>query len=344
MAPASDAALAGARGRIGGVLRYAVVGTGAVGGFYGIRLAHAGASVQFLVRTGADLVRARGLDLTSPEGNVHLAGVAVAARWDELDPCDVLLVAVKATANEAVLTELTRHAGRLLGDGGSVLLVQNGIGAESRYAAAAAGREVLGGLAFLCAQRTGPCSVAHLDYGPLTLAAHTADERPAGISPRMREVAEDLAAAGIACPLDEDLVRARWRKLMWNVPFNPLSVILDATTDALVADPKSLALIRTVMAEVAAVAAAEGHALPDGLIDELLAATARMAPYATSMKLDAEAGRPLEVDVLLAEPLRRARRAEVAMPSVAVLHEQLAFLDRRIAAQASTRNLGRQDR
>jgi 2-dehydropantoate 2-reductase len=317
------------------VLRYAVVGAGAVGGFYGIRLAHAGASVQFLVRTGADLVRARGLGLISPEGDIHLDDVPVAAGWGELDPCDVLLVAVKATANEAVLAELARHAGRLLGDSGTVLLVQNGIGAEPGYAAAAGGREVLGGLAFLCAQRTGPCSVAHLDYGPLTLAAHTADERPAGISPRMREVAEDLAVAGIACPLDEDLVRARWRKLMWNVPFNPLSVILDATTDALVADPASLALIRALMAEVAAVAAAEGHSLPEGLADDLLAATARMAPYATSMKLDADAGRPLEVDVMLAEPLRRARRAGVVMPSVAVLHEQLAFLDRRIGARAA---------
>jgi 2-dehydropantoate 2-reductase len=325
------------------VLRYAVIGSGAVGGFYGIRLAHAGAHVQFLVRTSTDLVRARGLDLTSPEGDLHLADVAVASGWAELDPCDVLLVAVKATANEAVLAELAGHADRLLGDSGTVLLVQNGIGAEPGYAAAAGGREVLGGLAFLCAQRTGPCSVAHLDFGPLTVAAHTADERPGGVSPRMRQVAEDLASAGIACLLDEDLVRARWRKLMWNVPFNPLSVILDATTDALMADPATVALIRTLMAEVAAVAAAEGHALPDGLSAELLAATARMAPYATSMKLDADAGRPLEVDVMLAEPLRRARRVGVAMPSVAVLHEQLAFLDRRLAAWTAARHDGGQD-
>jgi 2-dehydropantoate 2-reductase len=89
------------------------------------------------------------------------------------------------------------------------------------------------------------------------------------------------------------------------------------------------------MGEVAAVAAAEGHALPEGLGEDLLAATARMAPYATSMKLDADAGRPLEVDVMLAEPLRRAHRVGTAMPSVAVLHEQLAFFDRRIVARTA---------
>jgi 2-dehydropantoate 2-reductase len=83
------------------------------------------------------------------------------------------------------------------------------------------------------------------------------------------------------------------------------------------------------MTEVAAAAAAEGRELPASLIEDLLATTARMAPYATSMKLDADAGRPMEVEAMLAEPLRRAERAGVAMPGVAVLHHQLAFLDRR---------------
>jgi 2-dehydropantoate 2-reductase len=131
--------------------------------------------------------------------------------------------------------------------------------------------------------------------------------------------------------LDEDLVRARWRKLLWNIGFNPLSVILDATTDELMADPDTVVLIRTLMTEVAGAAAAEGRELPQGLIEDLLAITARMTPYATSMKLDADAGRPMEVEVMLAEPLRRAERAGVPMPSVAVLHCQLAFLDARRA-------------
>jgi len=312
------------------VLRYAVVGSGAVGGFYGIRLAHAGADVQFLFRTeaDADAVRALGLDLRSPDGDLLLEDVHVARDWAQLIPCDVLVVAVKATSNADVLAHLAEHADRLLAPDGGILLVQNGIGVEPGFAAAAPGREVLGGLAFLCAHRIGPRQVEHLDYGTLTIAAHAAEDAAAGVTPLMRAIAADLDSAGTRAVLDEDLVRARWRKLMWNIPFNPLSVILDATTDELVADPATLALIRTLMAEVAAAAAAEGRELPPTLIDDLVAATARMAPYATSMKLDADAGRPMEVDVMLAEPLRRAARAGVAMPSVAVLHSQLAFLDR----------------
>jgi 2-dehydropantoate 2-reductase len=317
------------------VLRYAVVGAGAVGCFYGIRLAAAGADVQFLVRRDADAVRASGLTLTSPEGDLHLAAPRVASGWSALEPCDVLLVATKATANREVLGELAVHADRLLGPDGAVLLVQNGIGCEPAYARAVGGREVLGGLAFLCAQRRGPGVVAHLDYGALTIAAHAPGEVAAGVTARMRAIAGDLATGGTPALLDDDLVRARWRKLMWNVPFNPLSVILDASTAELMGDPATVALVARTMAEVAAVAAAEGRALPGTIVDDLLAATARMAPYDTSMKLDADAGRPLEVDVMLAEPLRRAARAGVAMPTVAALHDQLAFLDRRIATRGA---------
>jgi 2-dehydropantoate 2-reductase len=315
------------------VLRYAVVGAGAVGCFYGIRLAAAGADVQFLLRHDVDVVRAMGLTLTSPEGDLHLAVPRIAASWAQLEPCDVLLVATKATANARVLAELAGQADRLLGVDGTVLLVQNGIGCEPAFAQAAGGRAVLGGLAFLCAQRRSPGVVAHLDFGALTLAAHAPGERPAGVTDRMRSVQADLALASTPALLDDDLVRARWRKLMWNVPFNPLSVILDASTAELMADPATVALVGRVMAEVAGAAAAEGRPLPDALVADLLAATARMAPYETSMKLDADAGRPLEVEVMLAEPLRRAERAGVAMPTVAALHDQLAFLDRRIAGR-----------
>lgn len=316
------------------MLHYAVVGAGAVGCFYGVRLAAAGAEVQFLVRTGAEDVRTHGLDLTSPEGDIHLDDVAVASDWSELDPCDILIVAVKATANADVLTHLAEHAERVLAPGSGILLIQNGIGVEPSYAAAAPGREVLGGLAFLCAQRTGPRRVAHLDFGALTIAAHAPGDAAAGVTPLMRAIAADLAAARTAALLDDDLIRARWRKLLWNIGFNPLSVILDATTDELMADQDTVALIRALMGEVAAASAADGRELPPELIDDLLAATARMAPYATSMKLDADAGRAMEVEVMLAEPLRRAERVGVPMPGVAVLHRELAFLDARIAGNA----------
>lgn len=316
------------------MLRYAVVGSGAVGCFYGIRLANAGADVQFLLRSGLAEVRGRGMELKSPDGDIRLARPRLAGSWPELEPCDVLVVAVKATANADVIAHLVRHAGRLIVPGGGVLLVQNGIGAEPAFAAAA-GCPVLGGLAFLCANRVRPGVVRHLDFGALTIAAHDPSGEAAGVTALMRAVAADLERAGTKVHLDTDLIRARWRKLMWNIPFNPLSVILDATTDELMGDTDTVELVRVIMAEVAAAAVADGRALPGDLIDDLLVATARMAPYATSMKLDADAGRPLEVDAMLAEPLRRAARTGTPMPSVSVLHRELAFLDARAQRRSS---------
>jgi 2-dehydropantoate 2-reductase len=241
-------------------------------------------------------------------------------------------VAVKATANDEVLPLLAEHADRLLAPDGAVLVVQNGMGAEPRYAEAAPGRHVLGGLAFLCARRQGARAVEHLGFGALTIAALAACG-PAGILPVMSAIVADLERARTEAHLEEDLDRARWRKLMWNIPFNPLSVILGATTDELMADPHTVQLVRSVMSEIAGAAAAEGRALPEDLAGNLLEATAAMAAYATSMRLDADAGRPMEVDAMLGEPLRRGARAGVSMPSVAVLHRQLSVLDRRNAQQ-----------
>lgn len=312
-------------------MSYAVVGSGAVGLFYGIQLAAGGADVTFLERRAAEDVRTRGLLLRSPRGDRSLPEPRIARRWEELDRCDVLLVATKTTANADVVAQLARHADRVLADDGCVLLIQNGIGAEAAFAAAAAGRDVLAGLAFLCARRIDPGVVEHLDYGTLTLAHHAADEVASGITPTMQRVAADLRAGGVEVTLDEDLVRARWRKLMWNLPFNPLSVLLDTSTDELVGDPDTLALVRGLMAEVAAVASAEGHALPPGLGDDLIAATTSMTPYETSMKLDADAGRPLEVDAIVGEPVRRAQRAGVAVPRTETLLHLLEFADRRLS-------------
>jgi 2-dehydropantoate 2-reductase len=315
------------------VRRYAVVGSGAVGLFYGIQLAVGGAEVTFLDRRGAQAIRSRGVVIHSPRGDLSVTRPSVAAGWDELSPCDVLLVATKATANADVLEDLTRHADRVLPAGGAVLLIQNGIGAESGFAAAAPGRDVLAGLAFLGARRTEPGVVEHLGYGTLTLAHYRADEGPAGVTVAMNQIADDLRAGGVEVVLDDDLVRARWQKLMWNLPFNPLSVLLDASTHELVGDPDAAALVRALMAEVVEIAAAEGHPLPGGLAEILVAATTTMAPYDTSMRVDADAGRPLEVETIVGEPVRRAHRAGVPVPRAEMLLSLLRFTDRRLAVR-----------
>jgi 2-dehydropantoate 2-reductase len=306
---------------------YAIVGVGGVGGFYGIHLARSGAEVHFLLRSAPR--DAEALELQSPDGRYtvrHGRDCYLHHDWRELPQVDVVLVAVKATANDAVAP----RTAQLVRPGGAVLLVQNGIDAEPEYAAALpADIDVLGGLAFLASHRAAPTRFVHVDYGALTIGRYQEGYRPAGSSPALQAIAADLARAGVPVITADDLLAARWQKLVWNIPFNGLSVLLQARTDALMADPSSAALARSLMAEVLAAAADDGRELAPGLIEEMLAVTRTMRSYAPSMLLDFAHGRPLELQAMYRAPLRRAARAGARMERTAMLADALEFLDAR---------------
>ena len=306
---------------------YAIVGVGGVGGFYGIHLARSGAEVHFLLRSAPR--DAEVLQLQSPDGIFEVRDgrdCFLHHDWNDVPRVDVVLVAVKATANDAVVARVAE----LVGPGGAVLLVQNGIYAEPRYAAALPEDvDVLGGLAFLASHRAAPTRFVHVDYGALTIGRYQQGYRPAGSSPALQAIAADLARSGVPVITADDLLAARWQKLVWNIPFNGLSVLLQARTDALMADPSSAALARSLMAEVLAAAAADGRELPPDLAEEMLAVTRTMRSYAPSMLLDFAHGRPLELQAMYRAPLRRAARAGGRMQRTAMLADALEFLDAR---------------
>ena len=305
--------------------RYAIIGTGAVGGFYGARLARAGLDVHFLLHGDYDHVRAHGLVVESAEGDFALERVQAYARAADLPPADVTVVALKTTQNHR-LAELL--PGSLVGEG-AVLVLQNGLGNEAEAAAAAGHDRVTGGLCFLCANKVGPGHIQHLDYGFVTLADYAADGRPRGVTDRMRAIAADFEAAGIRTEFADDLVLARWRKLVWNVPFNGLSVVLDATSAELMADPDTRRLAEELMREVAEGAGACGRPIDDAFIRHMLDLTRKMKPYRTSMKIDCDLGRPMEVEAIFGRPLRAARKAGAACPRIAALCAALRFIDAR---------------
>lgn len=306
---------------------YAIVGTGAVGGYYGALLQRAGHAVHFLLRSDVEHVRRHGLVVESKNGDFALPHVNAYSRPAEMPACDVVVVALKTTQN-ALLGQLLPP---LLKDDGVVLTLQNGLGPEEEAAAVVGPGRVLGGLCFLCSNKVGPGHIRHLDYGKITLGEYVADPTapPAGITPRLRAVAGDLYRAGVEVEPAEDLLAARWRKLVWNVPFNGLSVLLDATTDELVRDPHSLAVVERLMQEVAGGSAAFGRPIPEEFLRRMLAMTRAMAPYRTSMKIDYDERRPMEVEAIFGSPVRAARQAGFDPVLMAGLYQGLSFLDAR---------------
>jgi 2-dehydropantoate 2-reductase len=205
-------------------------------------------------------------------------------------------------------------------------MFQNGLGAEEEAARVVPGVTVLGGLCFVCSLQVGRGHIRHVDYGAVTVAEHRADGAPAGVTPAVEGLVADLVAAGVRATAQPDLVLARWKKLVWNIPYNGLSVVLDAGTDELMGDPATRALVHQLMREVQAGAASQGRAIDEAFVDQMLADTEAMTPYRTSMRLDFDQARPLELDAIYRTPLERAGGV---MPRTDALCRQLAFLDAR---------------
>ncbi|MFP6665549.1 MAG: putative 2-dehydropantoate 2-reductase [Deltaproteobacteria bacterium] len=298
---------------------YTVLGTGALGGYYGARLHHGGVRVRFLLHSDFAHVRRHGLRVESPEGDFSIAKPEIYAAPTDLPPSDVVLVCLKSTGN-AQLPELIPPA---VGKSGVVVVMQNGLGIEEEIAAFLPQHRIFGGLSFLCSNKVGPGHIRHSDYGQVRFGEYLPGGASAGISACMRAMGADFERAGIPVVLEEDLATARWKKLVWNIPYNGLCALRDCPTDALMKDPQDHALIAELMHEVRAVAAAAGVAIAASFQAAMFENTAAMGAYLPSMLLDRRGGRPLEIDAIYAAPLAVARRHGVACPRMEELHSAL---------------------
>ncbi|MDR0817810.1 MAG: 2-dehydropantoate 2-reductase [Clostridiales Family XIII bacterium] len=286
------------------ILDIAIIGTGGIGGYYGARLAHGGHRVHFLLHTEYDYVRTHGLTVDSCYGDFSLEHPLVYNDVRDMPPCDLICVCVKATANEAVFRTLTpilktgtgaaAATGQGPGAGATdILLLQNGFGYEQALGELYPDHAVYGGMCFICSFRDGPGVIRHISYGKVTLAALDPDNTDG-----LAGLAKVFTDEGIGTETINDLLTGRWRKLVWNIPYNGLCVIMDCKTDFLATDPDMRAAVRAIMEEILAAAEACGTNIPAGFVDEMILSTDNMPPYEPSMRLDHLAGRPLETEAI----------------------------------------------
>ena len=326
-------------------VKIAVVGCGAVGSYYGGKLARGGHEVHFLLRSDYEVVRRQGVMIRSPEGDFQVQPQC-AQRPEEIGPADVVLIGLKTTANEAFAKLLPP----LVGSSTAVLTLQNGLGNEEDLARLFPVEQIMGGLCFVCLNRVASGVIQHIGYGQVVLGEF--QRRP---EPRTHDLAAQFCDAGVPCTITDNLARAHWQKLVWNIPFNGLGVASAAgyealvapqsallapqshlprvaatlTTDQLLADARWAQLVRELMLEVIAAARALGFDIRDALADKQIERTRTMGAYRASTLIDFERGQPLELQSLFLEPLRQATRAGVTMPRLAALCSVLKELDRR---------------
>lgn len=307
---------------------YAIIGTGAMGGLYGGLLARSGFEVHFLANSDAQHIAEKGLQVESPLGDFHLQNVNVYPDISQMPSCDVTVVALKSTHNHLLSTILpvtTR-------DGGIVLVLQNGLDVEADSTRVVGEERVLGGCCFLCSNKVGPGHIRHLDYGRIAFGEYLADPygKPApGVTDRVQRIEAELRDAGIDAEATDDLVLTRWKKLMWNIPFNGLSVALDASTDEIMKQEDSLKLSEAIIREVHTAAVGLGVPVPESWIQKQIDATKKMVPYDASMRLDYRFGRPMELDAIFTNPIAAAAAAGIKMPLVGMMLQQLRFLNER---------------
>lgn len=296
---------------------YAVLGTGAMGGYYGANLNRVGHEVHFLFHHDAEYVRKHGLRMESPNGDFELPKVYAYSAVKDMPRCDVVCIGVKSTHNH-LLSELLPP---VVKPGGSVLVMQNGLGMEEGIAPVVPECTVIGVQCYLCSNKVGPGHIRHIDYGRITMGAWGEPDQN-----RMEAIAADFRSAGIPADITPDLATARWKKLAWNIPYNGLCVVLDTTTDKLMNDPQARDLVTRILTEVVQGAQACGCDVADNYVNEMLEFTDKMAPYLPSMKLDYDAGAPMEIEYMYRKPLEAARRAGVELPHIGMLYDQLRFL------------------
>ncbi|NEP86999.1 MAG: putative 2-dehydropantoate 2-reductase [Okeania sp. SIO2C2] len=302
---------------------YSIIGAGAVGGLYGAKLQKAGHKVSFLLRNDYYHVVEKGLIIESVDGDFTLPEVDAYNDVKKMPSSDVIIVALKATQNH-LLPELLLP---LANKNTVVLLLQNGINIEPEISQIIGSNALIGGLCFVCSNKVGAGKICHLDYGTITIGQYFTNNRPAGITEQMREIAQDFEQANIPIELSEDLLLARWKKLVWNIPYNGLSVVLNARTDEIMANTDTRFLVEKLMWEVAAGAKSCGRIIDDRFIQKMLDHTEKMKPYLTSMKLDYDRKKPLEIEAILGNPLRMAKEYGVDLPMISLLYRQLKFLD-----------------
>ncbi len=304
---------------MGNGFRIAVVGSGAIGSYYGAKLAHAGSDVHFLMRGDLDEIKRSGLQIRGRGENFRVGKVNCYHSASEIGPCDLVLIALKATAN-ADLVDLIPP---LLRERTMLLTLQNGLGNEEFLAHRFGAERVLGGLCFICLSRTSQTTVERYDYGHIVLGEF---ERPP--QSRTYQVAAEFQRGGVECTVAGNLALERWRKLVWNIPFNGLSILAGGIdTGDILANDNLRRITRALMDEVIMAANKCGYALPSSETEEQIERTEMMDGYKPSTLRDWEAGRPLEIDAVWGEPLRRAVAAGAQMPRLEMVYALLKVLD-----------------
>ncbi|MFN3246460.1 MAG: ketopantoate reductase family protein, partial [Leptonema sp. (in: bacteria)] len=297
---------------------------GAVGGFYGAKLQHAGYQVEYLSK----FLNSGRLKIKSIWGDFEVS-IKVFDDTKKMQIPDLIIVSTKLLPDIPMI-EIIQP---LLKENSLILFLQNGINQEEKFYSFINKNKlykkmnlvILGGLAFTCINRISPKEIHHIDYGKIKIGALLKEHQR-----EAKKIVEIFQSAGIETEYTENLRKARWEKLFWNIAFNTLSVLGNqATTDELIQSPYTEELAKLLMLDIYKIAQHEKNAPNKKIVQDMIERTRKMKPYKTSMLIDFENKKPMEIDAIVGEPLNLAKKYKIDTPYLKFCYNLLKFLDQK---------------
>jgi len=319
-------------------MHFAIVGSGAVGGYYGAKLAWSGQKVSLLAR-GVHLraIRERGLMVWSPLGDFT---VRAQAEDDpaKIDPVDVVMLAVKSYDNASALPMLKP----LVGPSTVVMTLQNGVDSVDEVAAEIGQERVLGGPTYIATALTLPGLIEQTGTHRRIVFGEAFGDRTR-VSERVQKIADVLLAADIQAEPVADARVPLWEKFIYLAPFAAFTGAARLPIGPLWSDPATREQFMAAVAEVESVAREEGVAVrePESLREYVIKYVGVLPPTTrSSLLIDLQQGKRIEVESLLGSVVRRGKTAGVPTPIMAGLYSVLKPWACGSPDRGQTRSLG----
>ena len=299
-----------------------LVGAGAVGGYYGLMLKKGGEDIHFHIRSNFEKVREDGFCLVHhlPERKKEtIQNVPVYRDSTSIGICNWIIIATKATANEQVM-QLIRP---MVDENTSFLTLQNGMGNVENIAETyGENRVIIGGLCFTCINRTEQNRIESILPGYVQFGQHGEL-----LSEKGKSIVNAFERSGIRVRYADSLEEALWRKLCWNIPFNGLSIVGGGiTTDLILANQVLRDRARQLMIEIQSAAIVHGVTIEDTFLEKQFELTEGMGPYRPSSLIDYQEGKPVEVEAIFGEALRKGNSKGVEMAALYKLYTELLLI------------------
>ena len=295
-----------------------VIGAGAVGGYFGGRLARAGHELYFMAR-GEHLkaIRKTGLHVESRDGDFHIKPRAE-REFEPIKGLDLIMVCVKNHDLNAILPTLKKHAG----EDSIIISLLNGVDSEDILMEALPRRQVIGAIAYIGSELTAPGRIRHTAGGKITLG-----EMDGGITLRLEELKKAFNDASIPCGTSDNIRKALWEKLMWNVGFNGLSALTGRSAQQILAHKPTEKIVRSLMEELVAAAAGTEIEVDPQMVDKHIDFTKKSKVIIPSMLQDVRNGRKTEIDIINGKIADKGKRVGISTPYNDAIWAAVSLLD-----------------